>query len=138
MDEKKGGLKFMLGIWSLALILSAMGHGMSVLFCWIVPARLAIALVTFSFSYLPHYPHKTLASENRYRATRILLAWWLTPLVVYHNYHLIHHLYPGVPFYRYPKLFALKRDELVAKGAAIWSPQKKKHVVLHSVQEDVG
>lgn len=32
-----------------------------------------------------------------------------------HNYHLIHHLYPGAPFYTYRRIFTLKRDEILAR-----------------------
>ena len=37
--------------------------------------------------------------------------WLLTPLLVYHNYHLIHHLYPTLPFYKMHKVWHLKYDE---------------------------
>jgi len=29
------------------------------------------------------------------------MEWLLTPVLLYQNYHLVHHLYPTVPFYRY-------------------------------------
>jgi fatty acid desaturase len=37
--------------------------------------------------------------------------WLLTPLLVYQNYHLIHHLYPTVPFYKMHKVWYLRYDE---------------------------
>ena len=36
--------------------------------------------------------------------------WLLTPLMMYQNYHLVHHLYPTVPFYRYKKAW-LAREQ---------------------------
>lgn len=120
MNYKKGGLLFCLALWASALTLGVAGYAMAVVFCWILPARIAIALVAFSFSYLPHAPHTITSKEDRYRATRILLAPGLRFLLLNQNYHLIHHLFPAVPFYRYRPLFAAKHDELVARGAAIW------------------
>ena len=38
--------------------------------------------------------------------------WLLTPLLVCQNYHLIHHLYPTVPFYKIHDAWYLKYDEL--------------------------
>ncbi len=50
---------------------------------------------------------------------RLAKEWLLTPLMVYQNYHLIHHLYPSVPFYKYIKVWNLRRDELIQKNPAI-------------------
>jgi beta-carotene hydroxylase len=44
----------------------------------------------------------------------VTLAW------VYQNYHSIHHLFPRVPFYRYPALFNDIEDTMVARGAPIY------------------
>jgi fatty acid desaturase len=37
------------------------------------------------------------------------LEWLLTPLLLYQNYHLVHHVYPTVPFYRYLKIWKAKQ-----------------------------
>ncbi|MFD2429499.1 hypothetical protein ACFSUK_18010 [Sphingobium scionense] len=37
------------------------------------------------------------------------------PLLVYQNYHLIHHLYPEIPFYRMHKAYYLRYDEINAQ-----------------------
>ena len=73
--------------------------------------------LSFSFDYLPHKPHFVLASENPYRATRLFADPLLTPIFLYQNYHLVHHLYPGIPFYRYARVWREKRDELTRRGA---------------------
>lgn len=36
----------------------------------------------------------------------------MTPLLVYQNYHLIHHLYPMVVFYKMHNVWHLKYDQL--------------------------
>jgi fatty acid desaturase len=38
------------------------------------------------------------------------MEWLLTPLLTYQNYHLVHHLYPTVPFYRYRRLWESRAD----------------------------
>ena len=88
---------------------------------WFLPTRIALALVGFVFVFLPHYPAQISAKEDKYKATTIRLGkeWLLTPLMVYQNYHLIHHLYPSVPFYKYIKVWNLRRDELIQKNPAI-------------------
>ena len=102
-----------------ALIL--LGYGMEVLFLWLLASRVALFLVALVFVYLPHYPAKVTAQENEYQATTIRQGWefLLTPLFVYQNYHLIHHLYPTAPFYNYIKIWRLKYEELNAQNPAI-------------------
>jgi fatty acid desaturase len=94
------------------------GLGASALWCWILPARLALAALAFAFDYLPHRPHAVPARVDPYRATGVSSDAWLTPLFLYQNYHLVHHLYPGVPFYRYARVWRAQRDELLARGAS--------------------
>ena len=120
MRSGQGGAAFVVVLLLIAVALIVSGQGMVVLFCWVLPARLTTGLVTFWFSYLPHYPHRTTSAEDRYRYTRIVLVPGLAPLILYQNYHLIHHLYPGLPFYRYQRVFSLKRSELLDHNAAIW------------------
>ena len=95
------------------------GYGLEVLCLWLIPARLATALLAFSFDYLPHRPHDVRAKDDRYQATAIIADEWLIPLFLYQNYHLIHHLYPGVPFYRYGLVWREREEELRARGAKI-------------------
>ncbi len=77
------------------------GYGLELVLYWLIPVRVAIGLLAFLFDYLPHRPHQTLARKDPHGATHNLGRRWLTPVMLYQNYHLSHHLYPGVPFYRY-------------------------------------
>ncbi len=86
---------------------------------WLLPARLAIAALAWSFDYAPHRPHVTRASDDRFRATHVVGGPWLTLPFLWQNYHLIHHLYPGVPFYRYARLWRAQRADLLARGARV-------------------
>ena len=42
-----------------------------------------------------------------------------TPLLLSQNYHLVHHLMPRVPFYRYGPLYRDLRPELERHGSTI-------------------
>jgi fatty acid desaturase len=41
------------------------------------------------------------------------------------NYHLEHHLFPGVPWYNLPKVHALLRDDYLAAGASIYPSYRR-------------
>lgn len=95
----------------------AAGYGLEVVLLALLPARVAIGLLAFAFDYLPHAPYVATRSEDRYRATRIIDHRSLTPILLGQNYHLVHHLYPAVPWYRYGRVWAARRKSLVARGA---------------------
>ena len=40
-------------------------------------------------------------------------------LFLFQNYHLIHHLYPSVPFYRYLKIWRLNEAEFRRQGTPV-------------------
>ena len=106
---------------AMAAALVYLGYGMELLFLWILASRMALALLALVFVSLPHYPAKVTAQEDEYQATTIRQGWeWLlTPLFVYQNYHLIHHLYPTAPFYNYLKIWHLRYEELIAKEPSV-------------------
>lgn len=81
------------------------------LLLFFVPTRIAKLIIVIAFDVLPHHPHKITSKEDRYRCTsnRVGLEWLLTPLFIYQNYHLVHHLYPTVPFYRYLRIWEARR-----------------------------
>ena len=85
----------------------------------ILPSRLASAALAFAFDYLPHVPHQIPAKVNRFAATRIMLNPLCNYLFLNQNYHLVHHLYPAVPFYRYPLAWRHKEQQLRAQGAIV-------------------
>ena len=43
----------------------------------------------------------------------------MTPLFVYQNYHLVHHLHPSVPFYRYVRAWRRNEQAYLDRNAAI-------------------
>lgn len=83
---------------------------------WILPAYLALSILSFAFDWLPHHPHSI---QKKYLDTRIILGSLLNVLLVSQNLHLIHHLYSGIPYYHYQNAFEVLRDKLDKEGANI-------------------
>jgi ring-1,2-phenylacetyl-CoA epoxidase subunit PaaE len=81
----------------------ATGHIVEVLLLYFLPIRLAILWLGFAFDYLPHNGLAATAATDKFRATRnrVGLERLVTPLLLYQNYHLVHHLHPLIPFHRY-------------------------------------
>ena len=86
------------------------------LLLWVAPALIALMLLAIVFDWLPHYPHR---SRERFQNTRVIPGSLLNTLLLGQNYHLIHHLYPTVPFYSYKPVFEETRGFLEEKGAPI-------------------
>ncbi|WFG42279.1 fatty acid desaturase [Pseudonocardia alni] len=79
------------------------GHGWELLVIYLIPQRLGIALLAWWFDWLPHHDLGETARSDRFAATRMRVGWerLVTPLMLGQNYHLVHHIHPTVPFYRY-------------------------------------
>ena len=81
-----------------------------------IPTRCAALLLRICFSWLPHHPFER---TERYLNTRISLWRGGGVLLLQQNLHLMHHLWPSVPFYNYGRLYRRMRGTLVAKGSPI-------------------
>lgn len=83
---------------------------------WLGPAVIAVIALALAFDFLPHYPYE---SRERYLDTRIYPGRILNALLLGQNYHLIHHLWTTIPWYRYQRVFAAVEEDLVERGARI-------------------
>jgi len=111
-----------LTVFSAVIVLSIASEYFDEFFIlWFLSTRLALALTGYVFVFLPHYPAQISSKTDKFKATTMRLGheWLLTPIMVFQNYHLIHHLYPNIPFYRYMKVWGLKRIEIMTKNPAI-------------------
>jgi fatty acid desaturase len=93
-----------------------MGWQYPLLFWWL-PAFFASTILAFGFNWLPHHPHH---SMEKYHHTRIFDIPLLTPLLMWQNYHLIHHLYPGIPFYLYRRQYLQDKPMLLEQDVVIY------------------
>ena len=93
--------------WVILLSVAALailtGNGLALLVLYFLPVRIAVFVLGWAFDYLPHNQLTATPEEDRFRTTRnrIGLERLLSPLLLDQNYHLVHHLHPVVPFYRY-------------------------------------
>jgi fatty acid desaturase len=97
-----------LAIWS--------GRTLDWLCLFFIPTRMAALLLAVFFQWLPHYPFDR---TERYLNTRISLWSGGGFLTLQQNLHLVHHLWPSVPFYNYPRLYRRLRPTLVEKGSRV-------------------
>ena len=122
-ERRETLLSIVFGI-SVMTVLIAAGLGMELLLYWLIPARLAIFWLALAFDYLPHHPHGVAERDNPWKATsnRVGMEWLLTPLLLYQNYHLVHHLYPRAPFYRYIRLWRAREPEHLSNSPYLITP----------------
>lgn len=91
------------------------------LMMWLVPTYIAFFLMCLVFMVLPHYPHtgRQDVDPNTTALMRMGQEWWLTPVLMFQNYHLVHHLYPTIPFYRYGKAWRAREAYHRAHSASV-------------------
>ncbi len=92
------------------------GHFTALLQIWLIPACLAVLLLTLTFDLIPHHPHTT---RERYYDTRIYPGRILNGLLLGQNYHLIHHLWTTIPWFHYRRVFQEVEADLRERGAPI-------------------
>ncbi|HZA86784.1 MAG TPA: fatty acid desaturase [Acidimicrobiales bacterium] len=83
---------------------------------WWMPGKLSGLVVMTTFQWLPHHPH---TETDRFRNTRINMFTLSTPTLLEQDHHLMHHLFPRVPWYRYRRLFTEMRPLLQKNSARI-------------------
>lgn len=92
------------------------GMGWELLCLWLIPWFVGEHVMEVTFGWFPHHDH---TQTGRYADTRISLFPCADLLYLQQNLHLIHHMLPVVPFYRYRAVFDELRPTLVKHGARI-------------------
>ena len=73
---------------------------------WFIPTAVVGLALGLFFDYLPHRPFK---ERDRWKNARVYPNSILNVLIMGQNYHLIHHLWPSIPWYNYqPAYYAMK------------------------------
>ena len=99
----------------------AAGYGVELLLLYFLPIRLSILWLGWAFDYLPHHELTARPQDDKFRTTRnrIGMERLITPLLLYQNYHLVHHLHPVVPFYKYIAVWRRNEDEYLLRDPAL-------------------
>jgi ring-1,2-phenylacetyl-CoA epoxidase subunit PaaE len=107
------------GGFSAAAIIT--GHALELFVLYYLPIRLAIIWLGFAFDYLPHNGLHHRPTEDRFKTTRnrIGLERLVSPLLLYQNYHLVHHLHPIVPFHKYIVVWRRNEEDYLAGEPAL-------------------
>jgi beta-carotene hydroxylase len=104
---------FYLGILAAA---SAGGWLRELLVLWVLPLFVTLHVLVYTFDYLPHYPHD---STDRLYSARAY-GGLLTAIVhLNQNFHLIHHLWPRIPWFRYRRVYVETKAALAARGCRV-------------------
>jgi fatty acid desaturase len=86
------------------------------LMIWAIPALMGLGILSMVFAWIPHHPHK---ETDKFLNTRIIKGKFLNLIMFGQNYHLIHHLYPKIPYYDYKRAFEVDEEFLISKKAYI-------------------
>lgn len=101
--------------------LVAGGHGWALLLGWALPIRASMFTAALIVDYLPHMrpgaPSR--AASTLGHTAQIAPSWWFDALTLCHSHHLLHHLWPRVPFYRLPRAWRRHGAALRAQGARV-------------------
>ncbi|MGC1307292.1 MAG: beta-carotene hydroxylase [Phormidesmis sp.] len=81
---------------------------------WFSPALVVGLALGLFFDYLPHRPFKT---RNRWQNARVYPGKVLNFLIMGQNYHLVHHLWPSIPWYKYKPAYEIMKPLLDEKGS---------------------
>jgi len=87
---------------ALFVAIIAAGHGYELLVLWFIPWWIGQTVMLTLFTWTPHHDHH---ETGRYRNTRVSLFPGANWLLLGQHLHLIHHMMPGIPYYRYQATF---------------------------------
>lgn len=104
---------FLFGIVGLGIAFGFIGFVMNY---WFVPALVVGITLGLFFDYLPHRPFE---KRDRWHNARIYASPILNLLILGQNYHLVHHLWPSIPWYKYQPAYRVMQPLLESKGSPL-------------------
>lgn len=97
-----------------------LGYWRELVLIYFIPQRIGMGILAWWFDWLPHHDLVT-AKTNRFGATRARVGWErvLCLLLMYQNYHVVHHIHPAIPFYLYVKAWRAAEDGYLDRNVPI-------------------
>ncbi len=84
---------------------------------WFGPALMVGVTLGIFFDYLPHRPF---IAKSRWKNARVYPSRTMNLIIMGQNYHLVHHLWPSIPWFEYQPAYYATKKLLDLKG----SPQR--------------
>jgi beta-carotene hydroxylase len=97
------------------------GYGWELVGIYLIPQRLTVGILAWWFNWLPHHDLAATAKTDAFRASRVRVGWerLMNPLMLYQNFHVVHHVQPGIPFYLWAKAWKQNEADYLDRGVPI-------------------
>jgi ferredoxin-NADP reductase/fatty acid desaturase len=115
-DTYASSMAYIVVVYGSLIAFALNGYALEVVCFALIPVGIALFFLVMFFDYVPHHPHKSL---GRFQNTRIFEGRIFNCVLLGQNYHLIHHLYPRLPWYTYQNVYAEILPLLEHNGAPI-------------------
>lgn len=104
-----------------SILLVAAGYGTDLVLLYLIPQRIGMGLLACWFDWLPHHGLRATPASDRFGVARLRVGheWLLNLLLIGQNYHLLHHIDPMTPFYRYVKKWRQNEADYLNGGVVI-------------------
>jgi beta-carotene hydroxylase len=93
------------------------GYAIEAALIWWLPRHIGLSYIRFFLSWAPHHPRE--GKTGRYENTNIFKSRVGHILSMGMQYHLIHHLYPGIPNHRTKEAYYALKPILKARGVDV-------------------
>jgi beta-carotene hydroxylase len=105
---------------SLITTIVILGYGRELVLIYFIPQRIGMLILAWWFDWLPHHDLVAVKTD-RFRATRVRVGWErvMCLLLLYQNYHLVHHIHAAIPFYLYVKAWRAAEDSYLDRNVPI-------------------
>jgi beta-carotene hydroxylase len=93
------------------------GYAIEAAAVWWLPRHIGLSYIRFYLSWAPHHPRE--GRKGRYENTYVFKSRLGHVLSMGMQYHLVHHLYPGIPNHRTKPAYYALRSVLAARGVDV-------------------
>ncbi len=113
--------------FAIVIYLATIGYWLEVLMLSVAPTILTFALVSFFIDWVPHHVEdksEVIKQTLIQKPSKTWRGWLFSRVYGFHNYHLIHHLVPSIPWYAQERTFEKAENFLKANGARVKEPNE--------------